>query len=245
VQKFPAPVGYLLTPGGDKKTDATDIVFFAIGGPFYRVDQHDLSTVMCRFPLADFFAQRFSMQALLKNWCAMLQPWHGRAGLSIGRSFGFEDSGLSRLTETELLLRYPGLQIWGVGEGLYFPDQGGGLYDGPRCADWIIVLSDHFVEKLDGKDAIRRSLEPLPLYEYPGGLILQAGEFPQLGSYAEGGMPTEYKRVGKIIEPIRCKAPYAAQLAVADLKDGPHGWKVDKDLSQTWSKRFSPGNTPL
>jgi hypothetical protein len=54
-----------------------------------------------------------------------------------------------------------------------------------------------------------------------------------------------FKRVREIIEPIRTKAPYAAQFAVAHLKDRPHGWKVDEDLSQTWRKHFSPDNAPL
>lgn len=226
--------------GGEKKTDATDIVFYACGEPFYRVDRHGLSMVVCRFPLADFFSQRFSIQSLLKDWCEMLKPWHGRAGLSIGRSFGNEDSAVSRLTETELLLRYPGLQFWNVTEGLYFANQGGGLYDGPRCADWMIVLSDHFVEKLDGKAAVLQAMSPLPVYEYPGGLILQAGAFPQLGSYAEGGIPADYKQIGKIIEPVRTRAPYAAELAVADPSNGPQACKTDVILSQAWCARFSP-----
>ncbi|MDR2819942.1 MAG: DUF3396 domain-containing protein [Desulfovibrio sp.] len=229
--------------GGEKKTDATDIVFLASGRPFYGVEQHDLSTVACRFPLADFFAQRFSIQTLLKNWCALLQPWHGRAGLSIGKSFGYADWALSRVTESELLLRYPGLQFWSVGEGLYFENKGGGLYDGPRCADWIIVLSDHFVEKLGGKATVIGAMDPLPTYEYPGGLILQAGEFPQLGSYTEKGMLADYMRIGKIIEPIRAsRAPYAGEIAVADPQSGPYSWKSDKERSQTWCERFSPDN---
>ena len=245
LDKAPGEEWSFVYHGGEKKTDATDVVFYASGAPFYQIDQHDLSTVMCRFPLADFFAQRFSVQALLEKWCAMLQPWHGRAGLSIGRSFGFEDSALSRITESELLLRYPGLQFWDLCEGLYFADQGGGLYDGPRCADWMIVLSDHFVEKLDGKDAVISAMTPLPLYEYPGGLILQAGAFPQLGAYTEEGMLVDYAHVGKIIEPIRTRAPYAGGIAVADPHYGPNSWKGDKDLSQTWCARFSPPNAQL
>ena len=61
--------------GGELHSDATDIVFYSCGEPFYGVNQHCLSMVMCRFPLADFFAGKFSIQSLLTNWCATLQPW--------------------------------------------------------------------------------------------------------------------------------------------------------------------------
>jgi hypothetical protein len=231
--------------GGEQKTDATDLVFFARGQPYYGVEKHHLSMVACRFPLVDLFGQRFSVQSLLTKWCAMLQPWHGRAGLCVGRSFRYERSALSLITESELLLRYPGLQYWDHCEGLYFPNHGGGLYDGPRCADWMIVLSDHFVDKLAGTAAVRSAMKPLPVYAYSGGMILQAGEFPQLGSYADKGTPAEYLHIGNIIEPIRTKAPYAGQIAVADPKMGPHSFTTDVDLSQAWSARFSPGMPPL
>ena len=225
--------------GGEQKMDATDIMFYASGEPFYSVNHHCLSMAVCRFPLADVFGQRISIPNLMKKWCAMLQPWHGRAGLSIGRSFGYEDKTLSRLTETELLLRYPGLQFWEHSEGLYFVQQGGGLYDGPRCADWLIALSDHFLEKLGGKAAIIEAMQPLPVHEYTQGLILQAGEYPQLGHYAENGIPVDYVRIGKIIEPIRTSRPYAAALFVPDPQKGPDACKTDVEISQKWCARFS------
>ncbi|MDR1889834.1 MAG: DUF3396 domain-containing protein, partial [Zoogloeaceae bacterium] len=246
-----APVGdgwEFVFHGGDKKTDATDVAFYASGEPFYGVRDHDMSIVTCRFPIEDVVPRRFSLPTLLAKWCGLLRPWHGRLGFSVGRSFGYEDGCLSRLTETELLLRYPGLQFCNLSEGLYMParrkkDIRAGLYDGPRCADWIIVLSDHFVDKLGGALVVRNTMAPLQVYEYSGGLILQADEIPQMGNYGEpeNGLP-EYAHLARIIEPVRAR-DLQHGLAQPDSTEAD-GCSTSQDVTDRWCARFSPKTAP-
>lgn len=47
---------------------------------------------------------------------------------------------------------------------------------------WLTVLGDEIVAELGGADPMRTVLEPTcKIHEYPGGVVIQAGENPQLG----------------------------------------------------------------
>ena len=221
--------------GGEKNTDASDLVFLVLADPDHGVSNHDLSSVLCRFPLADVLEKRIDMVTLLRHWGSLLKPHHGRCGISLGKSFGYEDLTECREKETEALLRFPGLQAVNILEGLYGP-KWGGLYDGPRCPDWLVPIADSFVEKLGGIEELQRKMAPFPVHAYEGGAVLQAGEFPCMGGPGlEKGLEGYY-HMGKVIEPIRWKNATAYLYS-----EQPRlGLQYDRELGRTWAERFAP-----
>lgn len=229
----------ILYHGGEKKTDATDIVFYAAGKAGYHVDSNTLSQIHCRFPVQDIFEGKVDLPALMRRWSALLKPHHAHAGLGIGRSFGYENNPNSRDAETEMLLRMPGLQLWNVTEGLCFPERQEGLYYGPRCADWLISLSDSFLMALGGLEKVKETMGELPVHVYDGGAVLQAGAVPGLGSATLSLRLPYYEDLGRVIEPIRSKN-LRAELCVAAPPDALSSIQCKAELSQQWHERFSP-----
>lgn len=222
--------------GGEKKTDASDLAFLATARPDYGVADHDLSKIFCRFPLADVLEKRIDMVTLMCRWGSLLKPHHGRCGISLGKSFDYEDHAETREKETKALLRFPGLQAVDVLEGLYFKMNGGGLYDGPRCPDWLLSISDPFVEKLGGIEELKNKMAPFPVHAYEGGALLQAGEFPCPGGFGQERGLKGYSHMGKVIDPIRWKNATAYLYSKR-----PHtGLEYDEKLGKTWAERFAP-----
>ena len=125
---------YVLFHGGAKRHDAADVSFMALAEDCLGVDDHDLGLLSCRFPLADVHGGRLDLPALMRRWCTLLRPWHGRGGYSAGLWYG--DGVRSRLHNrlSLMLLRYPGLQYDNRTEAYYNERLQAGLYHGPRCA---------------------------------------------------------------------------------------------------------------
>ena len=223
--------------GGEKKTDATDLTFYAAAKREDQVLSKDLSMIHCRFPMGDIFEGKVILPEIAQRWCSWLRPLHGHGGLGLGRSFGYENQALSWSTETDMLLRMPGLQLWGVTEGMGFPQRQEGLYNGPRCADWLLSLSDTFLDKLGGLDGIKKNMaDGLLLYPYEGGAVLQAGPLPNTGSTEYDICLNYYEQLGRLIEPVRAKK-LSAELTIGTTDEDI---KSDKERSKKWHERFSP-----
>ena len=128
--QMPQKQGYeFLYHGGRKNTDASDLVFLAMARPDYGVADHDLSRIFCRFPLTDVLEKRMDMVTLLRRWGSLLKPHHGRCGISLGKSFGYEDGAKTREKETEALLRFSGLQTVDILDSLYDKRMSGMIFD--------------------------------------------------------------------------------------------------------------------
>jgi len=66
------------------------------------------------------------------------------------------------------------------------------------------VLSDKYVEKLGGVTALQRGLdETCPLHTYPGGVVIQAGPYPQLGDQEQGIKLKEYQKVYRQVKSVQ------------------------------------------
>ena len=197
---------YFLFHGGTKRHDASDVSFMALAEDCLGVDDHALGVLSCRFPLADVHSGRLNLPELMRRWCALLRPWHGRGGYSAGVWYG--DGVRSRLYNrlSLMLLRYPGLQYDDKTEAYYSNRLQTGLYHGPRCADWLIALSDPFLEKLGGLSAVADAMRPCPVLPYEGGAMLQAGDAPDPGRDGDPASLPDYLRLGRIIARARRKA---------------------------------------
>jgi hypothetical protein len=242
----PQDEGYsFLYHGGKTGADYSDICLMAKAVADYRVRDRDMSTLNCRFPLKDVLDGLVDLPALMHHWGTLLKPHHARGGLFAGRWFdAFGKRALIFGVLADALMRYPGLQYSRSAEGLYNEKSQSGLYDGPCCADWLIALSDPFVEKLGGIKAVAEKMRPYPVFAYEGGAVLQAGEMAGLGSDGDPATLPAYMHLGKVIEPVRAKN-LAFMLYIPDAT-ASSGFSYAPELSEKWCTRFSGfGNSSI
>ena len=193
--------------GGKKEWNSSDVDFMAKGS----VRSNRLSIISCRFPIADVRKGKLNLPELMRRWCALLKPYHARGGYSGGcwhMTDDFYPMMYSTIEErlVDQLMFYPGLQYDGNNIDLYYDEKlQAGLRDGPRCADWLIALSDPFLEKLGGLDAVTDAMRPCPVLPYEGGAVLQAGDAPGLGKDGDPASLPDYLHLARVIEPVRSK----------------------------------------
>lgn len=227
--------------GGKKRTDASDVSFMVMAEAWYGVERHDLSLVSCRFPLADVRGDAVDLPELLRRWCALLRPLHARGGYSAGWWYDcYEERPLIYGTLADELMRYPGLQFDGVTETLFDEKHQAGLYNGPRCADWLIALSDPFLERLGGLNAVTGAMQPCPVLPYEGGAVLQAGDAPGPGSDGKPESLPDYLHLARVIEPVRARNLHYI-ICVPD-SGTVAGFRPAQELTDAWCARFSGGN---
>ena len=221
---------------GAKKDEASDIGIEVRRGGKMNVLSHHLSSVGFRFPLQDIMDGVVDMPALLQRWCGFLKPHHAHAGIALNRFETYRKRGPVEMRETELLLRFPGLQYYHRAEADYDTQTNHGLYHGPRCADWLIALSEPFVDKLGGVQTITTNMHPLPVIAYDGGLVLQAGDYPGIGEKDTPASLPDYVHLARVIEPIRAIDPMP-HLVEPDPQN-PEKLISPYNLMNKWCSRF-------
>lgn len=235
--------GYsFLYHGGKKRTDSSDISFKAMASEWYAVDRHDLSTLSCRFPLHDVLSGVVELPTLMQQWCSLLKPHHARGGYFAGQWYedGSPERPIIYAVLTDSLMSYPGLQFEAAMDSFYNEKYQSGLYDGPRCADWLIALSDHFLEKLGGRAAVTAKMYPCPVLPYEGGTVLQAGNAPSPGKDGDPESLPDYMHLGRVIESVRAKNLHNV-LHIPDATESA-GFTDAQELTDKWCARFSgPG----
>lgn len=239
----PEGKGYaFLYHGGKKNTDASDVSFMVMAKDYFDAQDHDLSYLSCRFPLADVRNGTLDLPDLMRRWCALLTPHHARGGYSAGWWYdGYGRRPLIHGVLAGLLRHYPGLQFDGNADNLYNKEHQSGLYHGPRCADWLIALSDPFLEKLGGLNAVMEAMQPCPVLPYEGGAVLQAGDAPAPGKDGDPQSLPEYLRLAQVIEPVRARNLH--HIIYVPSGDTPAGFRPAQDLTDAWCMRFSGGAT--
>jgi len=86
-------------------------------------------------------------------------------------------------------------------------------YNRIKCVNWLTVLDDDIVVELGGLDVAREALSPeCTIHPYDGGIVVQAGDFPQLGD-TQGDMEclNPYRKVARFTRPVRY-GPYTSSL---------------------------------
>ena len=140
-------------------------------------------------------------RALIQSWCKKLKPAYGTAGFSIlfneGRQ-GLED----RLLAFPLAKRFPGLDI--PEHSRWYVRINRLRKRAIRTINWLTFIDDGFVAELGGQDKLAAQLgASCPVFAYDGGIIIQAGERPELGDVNRGLVPQAYQRVSQALRPIR------------------------------------------
>src|SRR5471030_568269 len=158
--------------------------------------------------------------------CDKVSAEHGYGGLSTILPYDY-DSYLP--IEFELAQKYLGLDVDSMPHSLTIH-----LIDFIKGVNWQTVIGENFVHRLGGEGALRQAFSgrgDINIENYSNGLIIHAGEYPQLGAL-ENGAPLAYIAVNKIVKSIRTPKP--SQLH----NYSPYGNCFEKDSTARWYARF-------
>jgi hypothetical protein len=169
---------------------------------------------------------------LVQLICNALKPFHGYGGFSLALPYAFHRY---MPIEYDLAQRFIGLDV----DSASFSSGGFELKEHIKVANWYTILSDAFVTQLGGEQAIRQQLSEwteIDVQAYQGGLIIRAGEYPDLGA-PEDGAPTPYVVINRLVRPIRSPEPGSLHYHMEGVNS------FDKANTSNWYARFD--NIPL
>lgn len=171
----------------------------------------DLSVLHLAMPATIVRADPDDLIARLLVWCAQARPLHGSAGLAPIYEIGMQQS---HPAETwPLLSRFSGLDYMNA-----FPLAARGV-DQIQGVNWLTILGQPLLDAIGGAEALAgrlaaawRDLDPaarpeapLPadyaLHPFEGGVLIRAGQWPQLGDRNIGGVPLTYRVVARALRP--------------------------------------------
>lgn len=166
-----------------------------------------------------------AFQQWVNRWNHTLSPYHGYAGLSAIQTVDYDEMRRTESFVYPFAMRFPCLDVDNALTLSRF------LIAGIKGVNWLNVLSDKFLEKLGGKEALQKTLgAEFIFFDYPGGTMIQAGPTPQLGDVNRRNIPKYYKRLGSILKSIRAEYPH-------EYLEAPEG--VDSlEKTKEWFARF-------
>ncbi|CDL80954.1 type VI immunity family protein [Xenorhabdus szentirmaii] len=129
--------------------------------------------------------------------CEQLNPDSGECGYTLVLPLDYE---IYMPLEYQLAIRYPTMQVNSnvFIDTMYF-------FNSIRSIDWITLLSHRFIKRLGGEQWVRKKLSAYPdiaITEYGNGLIIRAGEYPDL-TPLPASVPESYIAINELIRPIR------------------------------------------
>ncbi|GHU04817.1 hypothetical protein FACS1894158_05920 [Betaproteobacteria bacterium] len=103
-----------------------------------------------------------------------------------------------------------------------FAGEAEGVFNRIKCINWLTVLGDAILEELGGL-----------LYPYPGGVLIQAEEYPCLCDVEQEPVliPEAYRKVASFTRRVRFTGYRAYLFRVAKPL-------VDEDEAEKWVSRF-------
>ncbi|TIM45814.1 MAG: DUF3396 domain-containing protein [Mesorhizobium sp.] len=123
-----------------------------------------------------------------------------------------------------LAMRHPGADISDMFEASYAVKE-----DGIKGVNWLTMLGPHFVEQLGGTQKIRSQPKPEnQIIETRNGVILKAGERPEIGDVNRQVELSAYRAAFKTIKPILVEWYPSFNLQRDD----------EEDLTMRWVHRF-------
>ncbi|QAY93459.1 type VI immunity family protein [Pseudomonas sp. ACM7] len=176
------------------------------------------------------FLQQADGAARYQNWlvylCNQVKAEHGYGGLSSVLPYDF-DSYMPM--EFQLAQQFPGLEVDSMVHN--FKRE---LLDHIKGVNWYTILGATFVERLGGEALLRHAFSgrgDVEILSYDNGLIIRAGDLPQLGAEDEP-LPSVYVAINKVVKPLRIPNP--DQLHTYS----PYGNCFEEDSTARWYARF-------
>ncbi|KVL18702.1 hypothetical protein WK90_09210 [Burkholderia cepacia] len=164
-------------------------------------------------------------EQLLAEFCQLLRPLHGAAGLAIQECHEWEDF---QHTEYESAWAYRGLDVCG-------PLGSERWRSGYRSLNWYTYLAHHWLAKLGTPNELKAKFDDdrIATIPYEWGSMIRAGDWPQLGKAEVDPKPELYVKVNEAIKPLRVDD-------IGSLHYGSVGGEVrfNQRTSNLWLRRF-------
>jgi hypothetical protein len=211
--------------GGEHMDDASDYRVAAFGSSKFENDLHRaLSYLSVTLPVTWLPERCEELVRLVLRWCERLQPLHGYGGVGIVDAASQGLAALYAKRVYALAKRHQGLEVdYPLQHALW-------TKEAIKGGNWITVLADTFVARLGDADALQHELgKPFRIYEYRGGVIILAGDRPEIGDRNRNLDTPLYRRLARVLKPIRVTVHPAV-----------HGWKggFDRPEFEAWLGRF-------
>ncbi|MFS7158594.1 MULTISPECIES: type VI immunity family protein [Serratia] len=184
-----------------------------------------------------FYLKETQGMARFNDWltylCQQLEPDSGDCGYCLILPRDYDDYCS---LEYELARRFPPLQ---VNTNAFATKRH--YNHSTRGVNWITVLDKRYIKRLGGEDWVRQMLSHDPeigVEHYPGGLLIRAGQYPDLTPLAAGLSP-QYLAVNQLIRPIRVKHQEGHSLHFYGVNH------FDELSTQAWYARYDQGPLSL
>ncbi len=196
--------------------------------PEWYVKLHqNITYVQLYLPISEL--KEFGVEQLIalnQQISKILQPMHGFFGLGIQHSHEYYDY---QYLEYELAHQFLGLDISNDEDDEH-------LREGFKCINWLTILSDRLItDKLGSLEALKEhnNDNEIRFYPYAGGVVVRAGEVPELGDVASNPYPKHYVNVNALLKPAR--APELASLGFGSINGEI---RFNNRTSKEWQSRF-------
>jgi len=172
---------------------------------------------------------------LAVKMCQRLRFETGQAGFSLHLHEDYHSHGRHIRTISQ---RFLGLDI---GNPSSWSDA---LIQGIKTVGWLTLVGDRLLEKIGGRDGLReRLLTDIPVHDLDHGVIIQAGPKPTLGDVNAGEDISYYRRVSRVLEPIRVPPEALGRLSNVGGRNNTRRWMARFDNNpKLWMDRFIPIN---
>jgi hypothetical protein len=168
--------------------------------------------------------------------CNQVKAEHGYGGLSSILPYDYHSY---MPTEYQLAQQFSGLT---VDSTVHITARR--LLEHIKSVNWYTVLGNSYVERLGGLDAIKQKLSgrgDVEIQSYNNGLLIRAGQYPELGA-SQDGLPPAYVAVNKVIKPVRLQETGSLHTY------SPYGDGFTDESTTLWYARFdqedNANNTP-
>lgn len=134
----------------------------------------------------------------LKESAADLSVYHGQAGFSFSESMSRGRQQSNEHLVLKASERFVGVEVEGDGASRRC------CQDAIKGVNWLTFIAGPFVDRLGGMRALETQLgSDIVVHPMPWGVLIQAGPEPQVGDTAAEDTLSLYRRVNKVLRPIR------------------------------------------
>ena len=195
-------------------------------------DIHRPVSYFCFYLPVSEFHNKERLEDLLSQFCTILHPMHGVMGLGIQQC---QERERYQHLEFDVGQEFLGLEITNSKTNKY-------SREGIRSVNWYTFFNHEWLEKLGGITYLRSALsEPaMKIIPYDNGVIIRAGEWPELGWVKDTPYPERYVRVNNVLKPIR--APKIGSLGYGSIAGEI---RFDRNSTARWLSRFDVELPPL
>ena len=168
-----------------------------------------------------------AFQAIVSKWSGILRPYSGYAGVGVLQSVDYDERLRTSAQAYALGIRFRGLDVDNPTIIALYIDRH------IKGVNWLTVLSDECLAGVGGRMALVDYLgNSKRLIDFDGGIIVQAGEVPQIGDANRRHVPREYKRISDFLRPIRMRFPDGRSF----IRGVPG--RNNTEVSNDWLSRF-------